>query len=40
MSQDRLKAVAILSVECEIADQVDMDDIISEFARQKARKKI
>lgn len=40
MSQDRLKALAILSVESEIADQIDMDDIISEFARQKARKKI
>lgn len=40
MSQDRLNALAILSVECEIADQVDMDEIICEFARQKARKKI
>lgn len=40
MSQDRLKALAILSVESEIADEVDLNDTIDEFAREKARRAI
>ena len=40
MSQDRLKALAILSIESEIADEVDLNDVIDEFARQKARRAI
>lgn len=38
MSQDRLKALAILSVESEIADDIDLNDTIAEFAREKARR--
>ena len=40
MSQDRLKALAILSIESEIADEVDLNDTIDEFAREKARRAI
>ena len=38
MSQDRLKAIAILSVESKIADEIDLDDAIAEFAREKTRR--
>ena len=40
MSQDRLKALAILSVESEIADEIDLNDTIAVFAREKARRTI
>jgi len=40
MSQDRLKALAIISIESEIADEVDLNDTIDEFAREKARRAI
>ncbi len=38
MSQTRLTDLAILSIEREIADAIDFDEIIHEFANRKARK--
>ena len=38
MSQERLTGLAILSIEQEIACQLSYDNIITEFANQKARK--
>lgn len=38
MSQERLTDLAILAIECELARQVNFDDIIELFASRKARK--
>ena len=38
MSQERLTDLAILAIECELARQVNFDDIIELFATRKARK--
>ena len=40
MSQDILTSLAILSVESEIADEIDLNDTIAELAREKARRAI
>ena len=43
MSQDRLKMLAVLSVESELSAEIDLDEVygtISEFAREKARRAI
>lgn len=39
MNQDRLNSLAIISIESDIAKCIDYDDIIDEFATQKARKR-
>lgn len=39
MNQDRLNSLAIISIESDIAKSIDYDDIIDEFATQKARKR-
>ena len=38
MSDARLTNRAILSIERESADEIDFDDVISEFSARKARK--
>ena len=38
MSQDRLKNLARLSIESDIAKQIDFDTVIRSFAKKKARK--
>ena len=40
MSDARLTNLAILSIERELTDEIDFDDVISEFAARKAQKKI
>ena len=39
MSQDRLNAFAILSIEHELTNQLSYDDIIEDFAKKKSRRK-
>ena len=39
MGQDRLNALALLSIEAQLVQEIDYDDIIDVFARTKARKK-
>ena len=38
MGQERLTSLAIISIENEVANNIDFDDVISEFASRKARK--
>ena len=38
MGQERLSSLAIISIENEVANNIDFDDVISEFASRKARK--
>ena len=38
MSQTRLSDLAILSIEREATDEIDFNDVISDFAQKKARK--
>ena len=38
MGQDRLSDLALMSVEREVLEQIDFDDIINQFAAVKARK--
>ena len=38
VSDARLTNLAILSIERELADEIDFDDVISEFAAPKAQK--
>jgi len=38
MSDARLTNLGILSIERELADEIDFDDVISEFSVRKARK--
>lgn len=38
MGQDRLNSLAAISIECEIANKLNYDDIIDSFAAEKARK--
>ena len=38
MSQDRLISLARLSIESELAREIDFRDVIKTFARKKARK--
>lgn len=38
MSQDQLVGLATLSIESEIAEDLDMDELIQSFASLKARK--
>lgn len=38
MGQDRLSELAIISIEKEIANSIDYDDIIEDFANKKSRK--
>ncbi|XP_074106438.1 LOW QUALITY PROTEIN: zinc finger MYM-type protein 1-like, partial [Cotesia typhae] len=39
MGQDRLNALALLSIEAQLVQEIEYDDIIDIFARTKARKK-
>ena len=38
MGQERLSSLAIILIENEVANNIDFDDVISEFASRKARK--
>jgi len=38
MTQERLTSLAILSIEEDIASNLDYNEVINEFARNKARK--
>ena len=38
MTQERLSALSVLSIESELARKLDFDELIENFARQKARK--
>lgn len=38
MSQERLNNLAILSIECQLAQQIDFKDIIKDFASRKTRR--
>ncbi|ESO11440.1 hypothetical protein HELRODRAFT_153379, partial [Helobdella robusta] len=38
MEQDRFSDLALMSVEREVLEQIDFDDIINQFAAVKARK--
>lgn len=40
IGQDRLNALAVLCIEAELTSAIDFGDIIDDFAKQKARKKI
>ena len=39
MSQERLKGLAILSIEKNMLEHIDVDTIISDFASRNARRK-
>ena len=39
VGQERLQGLAVLSIEAERAMQIDFDQVISDFARRKARRK-
>ena len=38
MSQERIGNLAVLSIECELAQQIDFKDIIRDFASRKTRR--
>ena len=38
MGRERLSSLAIISIENEVANNIDSDDVISEFALRKVRK--
>ena len=38
MGQERLSSLAIISIENEVANKIDFDNVISEFSSRKARK--
>ena len=38
MEQERLSSLGILSIEHELADSLDFDDVINDFASREARK--
>lgn len=38
MSQERLSALAVLSIEADIASKLDYDTVIKEFSQVKSRK--
>lgn len=40
MGQDRLNALALLSIESQLVREIDYDDIVDVFARTKARKRV
>ena len=39
MTQDRLAALSLLSIESEVMRSLNVDDIVHQFATAKARKK-
>nr|CAH7732554.1 unnamed protein product [Callosobruchus chinensis]CAH7765222.1 unnamed protein product [Callosobruchus chinensis] len=39
MTQERLVGLATISIEQEIAQNIDLNGLVATFARQKARKK-
>ena len=38
MSQERLSALAVLSIEADLASKVDYEQLIEEFSKVKSRK--
>lgn len=38
MGQERLNALALISIGREVADDIDFDEVINDFASQKCRK--
>lgn len=40
MAQERLTDLAILAIESDISDRMDMEDIIDDFSMRKTRKVI
>ena len=38
MSENRLNGLALMSIEREISNDIDFNDVINKFALQKARK--
>lgn len=40
MGQERLNALALLSIEAQLVQEIDYNDIVDDFAQTKARKKI
>ena len=40
VAQERLGSLSLMCIECDILRELKFDDIISKFARQKARKKL
>lgn len=40
MNQDRLNALALLSIEAQLVKQINFENIIDVFAQDKVRKKI
>ena len=39
MSQKRLKALSLMAIESDLTNALDFDDIVEDFARNRARKK-
>ena len=39
MSQKRLKALSLMAIESDLTNAMDFDDIVEDFARNRARKK-
>lgn len=40
MNQNRLASLTLLSAECEILKRIDTAEVIQDFARMKARRKV
>ena len=39
MSQKRLKALSLMAIESDLTNALEFDDIVEDFARNRARKK-
>ena len=39
MSQKRLKALSLMAIESDLTNALDFDDIVEDFARNRARKR-
>lgn len=40
MLQERLNNLSIMSIECDILQETEFEDLIEDFAQQKSRKKL
>ena len=40
MKRKRLKSLSLLAIESELVRDLDFSDVVEEFARRKARKKV
>ena len=40
MTQSRLNALSIMNIESDLIEQIDFEEVISDFSAQKSRRKI